>query len=167
MLTFIHFFVCVLALDSLSELVVQDAIDKVVAESKCTTIIIAHQLSTIRNADLIVAISDGRVVEIGTHDDLLASDKGYYRDHVLENMDDEASPSSSSKREAEKVTLLPELEQIHDAKSEISTRTHSEIPQFVLKDVSFVYPSRPDSLVLKGLNLSIPQGKTVALVGPR
>ena len=37
-----------------------------------TTIVIAHRLSTVRNADLIVALNEGRVIETGTHDVLLA-----------------------------------------------------------------------------------------------
>ena len=44
-----------------------------------TTIVIAHRLSTITNADRIAVISDGRVCEIGTHDELMAKPDGHYR----------------------------------------------------------------------------------------
>jgi ATP-binding cassette, subfamily B (MDR/TAP), member 1 len=68
------------ALDLESEKIVQDALDK--AKLGRTTIIIAHRLTTIRNADLIVAISNGRVAEIGTHDELMEL-HGVYYDLVL------------------------------------------------------------------------------------
>ena len=46
-----------------------------------TTVVIAHRLSTVRNADVIVAIKDGAVVEKGTHSELMQSD-GVYRQLV-------------------------------------------------------------------------------------
>ena len=58
------------ALDSVTEAKIQRAFDTL-AEGR-TTLIIAHRLSTIRNADRIVSIADGRVVEEGTHQELLA-----------------------------------------------------------------------------------------------
>ncbi|KAJ0409579.1 hypothetical protein P43SY_008451 [Pythium insidiosum] len=60
------------ALDSESEKVVQEALDRVVAIKRRTTIIIAHRLSTIRKADKICVVSGGRIAEEGTHNELLA-----------------------------------------------------------------------------------------------
>ena len=57
------------ALDSESESIVQQAIEELMKDR--TTLIIAHRLSTIRHADKIAVIDDGKVVELGTHDDLL------------------------------------------------------------------------------------------------
>ncbi|XP_075245466.1 ATP-dependent translocase ABCB1-like isoform X2 [Convolutriloba macropyga] len=57
------------ALDSSSEAVVQEALDKACAGR--TTIIVAHRLSTVRDADLIVAMEHGEVIEMGTHNELL------------------------------------------------------------------------------------------------
>uniref|UniRef100_G1RY85 ATP binding cassette subfamily B member 4 n=1 Tax=Nomascus leucogenys TaxID=61853 RepID=G1RY85_NOMLE len=63
------------ALDTVSEKVVQEALDK--AREGRTCIVIAHRLSTIQNADLIVVFQNGRVKEHGTHQQLLAQ-KGIY-----------------------------------------------------------------------------------------
>ncbi|XVF58166.1 hypothetical protein PTKIN_Ptkin07bG0041500 [Pterospermum kingtungense] len=64
------------ALDSESERIVQEALNK--ASIGCTTVIIAHRLSTIRHADLIAVVQDGQVMEIGSHDDLMVSENGFY-----------------------------------------------------------------------------------------
>ena len=64
------------ALDTKSEGVVQAALDK--AAQGRTTIVIAHRLSTIKTADNIVVMSEGRIVEQGTHDELLEKKSAYY-----------------------------------------------------------------------------------------
>jgi ATP-binding cassette subfamily B protein len=65
------------ALDSETERLVQDALDK--ATSNRTTIAIAHRLSTIMKADVIFGLDEGRLVEHGTHDELLALGGLYWR----------------------------------------------------------------------------------------
>jgi len=70
------------ALDNQSEAVVQAAIDEVMKTQKLTTIIIAHRLSTIRNADAIAVLNEGKVIEKGTHQQLLAL-QGMYSSLVL------------------------------------------------------------------------------------
>ncbi len=65
------------ALDSATEQKIQQALERV-AEGR-TSLVIAHRLSTIRNADLIHVIIDGRVVESGTHSELLATGEHYAR----------------------------------------------------------------------------------------
>jgi len=64
------------ALDTKSEGVVQHALDE--AARGRTTIVIAHRLSTIKTADNIVVMQEGRIVEQGTHDELLELKKAYY-----------------------------------------------------------------------------------------
>jgi ABC-type multidrug transport system fused ATPase/permease subunit len=63
------------ALDSESEHLVQEALDRLMKNR--TTLVIAHRLSTIKNADLIAVMHEGRIVERGTHGQLLAL-HGYY-----------------------------------------------------------------------------------------
>ena len=64
------------ALDNKSEAVVQQAIDNLMKDR--TVFIIAHRLSTVRNADKIVVVNYGEIVEIGTHDELLEKDNSIY-----------------------------------------------------------------------------------------
>ena len=64
------------ALDTESEKIVQEALDK--AREGRTTIVIAHRLSTIQSADVIAGIEDGRVLEMGTHSQLMDKEGLYY-----------------------------------------------------------------------------------------
>ena len=65
------------ALDSQNESQVQNAINNIVKKQKITTIVIAHRLSTIRNADVIMFIDKGKIVELGTHDQLIQKNGEY------------------------------------------------------------------------------------------
>ena len=64
------------SLDAESEKLVQEALDRLMVGRTC--VVVAHRLSTIRNADIISVVQGGKIVESGTHDDLLSRD-GVYR----------------------------------------------------------------------------------------
>lgn len=71
------------ALDTESERLVQEAIEHLMKNR--TSVVVAHRLSTIKNADLIIVLSDGKIVETGKHDELIAKQGTYYRLHTLQN----------------------------------------------------------------------------------
>ena len=60
-----------------------------------TSIVIAHRLSTVRGADLILAVRDGKIVEQGTHSQLLQK-KGYYHSLYIRQYQDEATGAALS-----------------------------------------------------------------------
>ncbi|MBP9843106.1 MAG: ABC transporter ATP-binding protein [Candidatus Pacebacteria bacterium] len=65
------------SLDSYSESLIQDALENLMKD--CTTIVIAHRLSTVKKMDRIIAMKDGEVVEDGTHEELANKDSGLYK----------------------------------------------------------------------------------------
>lgn len=64
------------ALDNKSEAIVQQAIDNLMQDR--TVFVIAHRLSTVQNADKIIVINEGQIVEQGSHDELIAEQGAYY-----------------------------------------------------------------------------------------
>ena len=90
------------ALDAQSEKLVQAALDRL-AQGR-TTLVIAHRLSTVRNADRIVVMDRGRAVDSGTHDELLARGGLYARLHALQFSDgDTTVPEPPDPRRADSV----------------------------------------------------------------
>jgi len=66
------------ALDNTTELLIQNALDAL-CEGR-TTIVVAHRLSTVKNADEIAVINRGKIIEKGTHEELLQIDEGVYKE---------------------------------------------------------------------------------------
>jgi subfamily B ATP-binding cassette protein MsbA len=77
------------ALDTESEMLVQEALNNLMAGR--TTIVIAHRLSTVRRADRIVVLDDGRIAEMGAHQELLRFDGIYRRLYDLQFAEEEVT----------------------------------------------------------------------------
>ena len=78
------------SVDTLTEQKIQSAIDTIIQGR--TSLVIAHRLSTVRNADLILVVTDGKIVEQGTHAELLKK-KGHYFRLYTRQYEDEATSS--------------------------------------------------------------------------
>ena len=80
------------ALDNQSEMLIQDALEKLMAGR--TTFIIAHRLSTVHNADKIIVLNKGKIVESGTHKELMANEGLYHHLYTMRLIEAE-SPSEA------------------------------------------------------------------------
>ena len=76
------------SVDTMTEAKIQSAMESVTAGRTC--LMIAHRLSTVRNADLILVVKNGKIVEQGTHTELLAK-RGYYHELYTRQYEDEAT----------------------------------------------------------------------------
>ncbi len=74
------------SLDNQSEMLIQDALENLMQGR--TTLIIAHRLSTVHNADRIIVLDQGRVVETGNHKELMANEGLYYKLYTLRAFED-------------------------------------------------------------------------------
>ncbi|EFA00893.1 ATP-dependent translocase ABCB1 [Tribolium castaneum] len=116
------------ALDTNSEAKVQAALDK--ASKGCTTVIVAHRLSTIRNANKIVVISKGKVVEQGTHNELMELKSEYYnlvmtQVSAVEKFDGDQEGESRKLVELERQVSLLDDEKHDDAEEEVQEAERS------------------------------------------
>ena len=132
---------------------------------KQTIIVIAHRLSTIKGADMIAVISEGKVVETGSHQDLLTK-RGAYFD-LVEAQKRKVKDENKSNPSSRSSSIVEESIEITKSEAFLTKKPDEKTPVLCFKDVHFHYPSRPGNKVFRGLNLSVRDGETLAIVGPR
>ncbi|KIL59283.1 hypothetical protein M378DRAFT_27062 [Amanita muscaria Koide BX008] len=132
------------ALDTQSEGVVQDALDKAAAGR--TTIVIAHRLSTIKDADVIYVTGDGRLIEQGTHNELLSANGAYTRlvqaqklRETVETSDLEVSKTEDIEKVAREEVPLGRKNTSHSLSSEIIGQKQAAAGKEKKTDYSFTY----------------------------
>uniref|UniRef100_A0A151UDP5 ABC transporter B family member 9 n=1 Tax=Cajanus cajan TaxID=3821 RepID=A0A151UDP5_CAJCA len=163
------------ALDAESERVVQAALEQVM--TKRTTVIVAHRLTTIRNADTIAVVHQGKIVEEGTHDELIKDVDGAYSQLIrLQegakeaecSLNSEAEKSSSSfnldsdmpRSPTQKASFVRSLSRVSS-----SGRRHSQKPKHIsLKRLAYLNKPELPVLVL-GSIAAIIQGVVFPMFG--
>jgi ATP-binding cassette subfamily B (MDR/TAP) protein 1 len=160
------------ALDSESEAVVQEALDVLMQQGDQTVIVIAHRLATIKNADMIAVLDKGKVVETGTHSELVAKKGGAYYKLVEaqkgNKKSDEAAASDGGSDPPSRTSSFHNRETIAipEPTAFLPEETSAGTPILRFKNVHFHYPSRPQNKIFRGLNLAVKSGETLAIVGP-
>ena len=123
------------ALDSESEKIVQNALDTLVtkAHGNMTIVIVAHRLSTVRNADAIVVISKGALVEYGDHESLMKISDGHYKNLVERQSETSSDEMEEKEKDEEEKSFDPKDESKYEERS----LAHLEFNR-----VTFAYPTR-------------------------
>ncbi|KAI3962396.1 hypothetical protein MKW92_020817 [Papaver armeniacum] len=128
------------ALDAESERIVQEALDRVMISR--TTVVVAHRLSTVRNADMIAVIQTGKIIEKGSHNELLKDPEGAYSQLI--RLQDANRESGNGKQQSESAHQLSRNASKQSEMSRQLSRnpsTHSELARQLSKN-----PSRRMSL---------------------
>ncbi|KAM0899554.1 hypothetical protein ACQ4PT_021229 [Festuca glaucescens] len=174
------------ALDVESERVVQEALNRIMVG--ITTLIVAHRMSTVRNADCIAVVHQGKVVEQGAHDQLIKDPDGAYCQltQLQQAHTDEmrevyfalvftafgiaqtsamASDSTKARESATSILALIDMRSKINSTSDEGIKLDKVDGNIHFNHVTFKYPSRPDVQVFSDFTLGIPSRKTFALVG--
>ena len=148
------------ALDSESEAVVQEALDMVMQEGKQTIVVIAHRLSTIRNADLIAVVAKGKVVEVGTHQELIEKEGHYHtlvetqkgnRKSLAKEFSSKSSTSSLASSDSRtSLSSMGEEELDEGEKKAVVQEPDISAPVLRFRNVHFKYPTRPKHRIFRG-----------------
>jgi ATP-binding cassette subfamily B (MDR/TAP) protein 1 len=131
------------ALDNESEAVVQAALDKLMESQDQTCIVIAHRLTTIRNADRIAFIADGVVKEFGSHDELMEKPKGRYK-RLVESQERKATSTTLGLMSKKKKDEEEEKEEEEDdwkkelEKEESSAFSLARVRQLASPDAGYI-----------------------------
>ncbi|KAI3819178.1 hypothetical protein L1987_13003 [Smallanthus sonchifolius] len=132
------------ALDAESERVVQEALDKIMVNR--TTVIVAHRLSTVRNADMIAVIHRGKIVEKGSHLELVQNPEGAYSQLIkLQEVDSDSEHDNlddQNKSETDKELASLSSKKISHRRSS-SSRCHSKSQSFGLSPQTSDPPPEP------------------------
>ena len=95
------------ALDNVSERAVQDALEDARAENEKTIVMVAHRLSTVKNADAIVVLDGGKVVERGTYSDLMKIENGHFVNLVMaQQMNDGEEAEEEEEEDPDEVKFV-------------------------------------------------------------
>ncbi|CAG7833559.1 unnamed protein product [Allacma fusca] len=154
------------ALDTQSEAVVQEALDR--ASEGRTTLIVAHRLSTVRNADVIVSIHNGQVTEVGSHSSLMAN-KGLYYQLITSQMSGETPDDTTNNytKSSEKRMSLEPSEDQEFPESMAQPPAEEDLEEHLAKRTSFFSLLRLSSKewhwMAIGLVFSILQGGMLPL----
>ena len=151
----------------------QEALDVIMEKGDATVVVIAHRLSTIRNADMIAVVDQGKVIETGTHEELISQSGKYYdlveaqkgKHGSAASTDSETESSDGPSRSSSQLSL----NSMDDEDDEMAPSSAADKPSdgvVSLDHVHFSYPSRPDNKIFRGLGLEVQRGETVAIVGP-
>ena len=110
------------ALDRQNEKEIQETIDQVCSE--VTSVSIAHRLQTIKNSDKIIVLVEGKIVEIGNHEELMEIEKGVYKDLYLKQ--DKGEKEEMEEQEANKFEYSQEMDENFDPRSQRKMSTKSD-----------------------------------------
>lgn len=135
------------ALDAESERVVQEALDRIMGNR--TTVIVAHRLSTVRNADMIAVIHQGKVVEKGPHSELVKDPEGAYSQLIRlqemrkESDKDEFGREISRQSSSKRLSSLRSFNRVSPIRS-FSSQNSFSLPFGVITDPLENAPHEPD-----------------------